>query len=116
MVVQPYDYVQNCFLVHFKMVNFTLYELFLYLKTFTVCDGTRLESQHLGGRSRWISVNSRLAWSTQQAPGQPGLHNRLSQVKQKKTNFKKKIYWANIEFSKLSIDINFEANWDCSVI
>jgi hypothetical protein len=32
------------------------------------------KSQHSGGRSRWISVSSRAAWSTEWVPGQPGLY------------------------------------------
>ena len=45
----------------------------------------RLWSQHLGGRSRKISVSSRLAWSTDQVPGQLELLHRktLSQKKKK---------------------------------
>ena len=37
-------------------------------------------STHLGGKSRWISVNLRPAWSTERVPEQPGLYREtLSQ-------------------------------------
>ncbi|CAO2580538.1 hypothetical protein LEMLEM_LOCUS1497 [Lemmus lemmus] len=37
--------------------------------------GACLYSQNLGGRGRWISVSSRLAWLIERVPGQaPKLH------------------------------------------
>ena len=38
-------------------------------------NGTCLQSQHSGGRSRRISVSSRPAWSAEQPLGQPVLRN-----------------------------------------
>jgi hypothetical protein len=43
---------------------------------------TDTNTSTLGSRGRRISVNSRPAWSTEQVPGQPGLHSEaLSQKK-----------------------------------
>ena len=33
----------------------------------------------LGCRGRWISVNLRAAWSTEQVLGQPGLNNQMNE-------------------------------------
>ena len=39
----------------------------------------------LEGKGRWVSLSSRPAWSSEQAPGQPGIHREaLSQKKKKK--------------------------------
>jgi hypothetical protein len=55
--------------------------------------------QHSGSRGKWISVNLKPAWSTDQIPGQPGLHsdtlflknkNKTNKRKRKKKNTKKK--------------------------
>lgn len=39
------------------------------------CDGTHLDSQHLGGESRQISVNPWPAWSTEKILDQIVLHS-----------------------------------------
>jgi hypothetical protein len=36
------------------------------------------KKEKVGGR--WIPVSSRPAWSTEQGPEQPGLHNRETQL------------------------------------
>jgi hypothetical protein len=41
-------------------------------------------STHLGGKSRWISVNLRPAWSTERVPEQPGLYRETLFLKTKK--------------------------------
>jgi hypothetical protein len=55
------------------------------------CPAAHLESQHLGGRGSRISVSSRPAWSTEQVPGQPGIHTgTLFQITKKQFKKKKK--------------------------
>lgn len=41
-------------------------------------------SQESRGRGRWISVSSKLTWSTQQVPGQPKLHREILSQKKRK--------------------------------
>jgi hypothetical protein len=47
------------------------------------------QSQHSGSRGQWISVSLRPVWSTEQVPGQPGLHREtLSQKTKTKAHAK----------------------------
>jgi hypothetical protein len=47
---------------------------FLKRKCSQAVVGYAFKFQHMGGRSRWISVSSRPAWFIKQVPRQPGLH------------------------------------------
>ena len=52
-------------------------------------DGVHL-FRHSGGTGKWISVNSKPAWSTERVPGQLELHRENQSQKQNKTNKQKK--------------------------
>lgn len=46
-------------------------------------------NHHSEGRSRGISVSSRIAWSMQQVPGQPEIYNEILFQKAKQNTSKK---------------------------
>jgi hypothetical protein len=67
-----------------------LYELFLESLCFKNCSRAgqwwytfKLRTWVGRGRDRWISVSSRLVWSTEQVPGQPGVHRETLSRKTK---------------------------------
>ena len=52
--------------------------------------GTHLKSQHSGGRGRSIPVSLKPAWSTELAPGQLGLSQKMQTTVRKQTNQREK--------------------------
>lgn len=68
MVVQLYEYIENHFLIHLKIVNFMLYELFIYQKTISMCVMEHAFNPRTSKGEASGSLKVR---------GQPGLHNEF---------------------------------------
>ena len=63
--ISVFTFIRCCFIIK---AFFRVFICFFYCQK-------QLTNRAVGGRGRRISVSSRLAWSTQLVPGQPGLHS-----------------------------------------